>query len=64
MKTIKNHMIKLPENCFGIIQFILSSMVVQGYKLLEIFIGDNISEKKLQSEIFTNPILIPVKRKE
>ena len=57
-------MIKLPENCFGIIQFMLNFLQIQGYKLFEIFTGDNISEKKLQSEIFTNPILIPVKRKE
>ena len=64
MKTIIKNTTKLPANIFEILHIIGVSLERQVYKILEIFIGDNITEKKLQGEIFTNPILVPVKRKE
>jgi hypothetical protein len=64
MKTLKNNMIKLSEKLFGLIQIMMTQPENQEGHLNKVFLRDNISEKKVLGEVFTNPLLIPIKRNE
>ncbi|MGD0710718.1 MAG: hypothetical protein ABR968_06000 [Bacteroidales bacterium] len=64
MKTLQNNIIKLSEKLFGLIQIMMIPSENQGANLNKIFVRDSINEKKVLGEIFTNPLLVPVKRTE
>ena len=64
MKTLQNNMIKLSEKLFGLIQIMMTPTENKEVDLNKIYIRDSINERKVLGEIFTNPLLFPVKRRE
>lgn len=63
MKTLQNNMIKLSEKLFGIIFTMLTPLEKQDMYLNKVFIRDNLNQKKVLGEIYSNPLLTSVKRK-
>jgi hypothetical protein len=54
---------KLSEKLFGIILTMLTPVEKQDIYLSKVFIKDNLNQKKVLGEIYSNPLLNPVKRK-
>ena len=63
MKTIQNNVLKLSENIFGIILIMITPIENQVNYLNKVYVRDNINQKKVLGEIYSNPLLISVKRK-
>ena len=63
MKATINNMIKLSEELFGIILIMLTPAEKKDMYLNKVFVKDNINQKKVLGEIYSNPLLTPVKRK-
>lgn len=64
MKTIQNNIMKLSEKLFGIRLTMMTPPEKQEMYLNKVFVRDNISQKKVLGEIYSNPLMFPVKRKE
>jgi hypothetical protein len=63
MKTIQNNMIKLSEKLFGIILIMFAPAKEKDMYLSKVFVRDNINQKKVLGEIYSNPLLTSAKRK-